>query len=292
MEKTDKILKTKDSFPTPSKALPEREPLLGVVVGRKGVGKTFTTMQLIRRYVAGAGGIKARKFLIFDVNDEFTDIKALSLKDVARFAAQSTPEIRRIRIFKENSMEQMSLDEMADALSWILKNYHRGGLLVEDLSKYTSDSYKMDIIGAICTQRHRDVDMILHFQTIGKLGHPKIWANLNYVRMHKTTDLVERHKNKFGTCEHLKIAEALVDIEYRRGNQRFACYIDMDREKINGPFNRQTFEAAVDKYISENQKLTIKTYMDQRTETGGKKYDYPAALAQCRQQLFNDYWGN
>ena len=36
-----------------------REPLLGVAVGRKGVGKSFTTNKLIEQYVVGnlASGI-------------------------------------------------------------------------------------------------------------------------------------------------------------------------------------------------------------------------------------------
>jgi flagellar biosynthesis GTPase FlhF len=50
-----------------------REPKLGVAVGRKGVGKTYTTTKLIDSYVVGnpAKGVKPRKVLILDVNDEF-----------------------------------------------------------------------------------------------------------------------------------------------------------------------------------------------------------------------------
>ena len=38
-----------------------REPKLGVAVGRKGVGKTYTTNQMIAGYVQGAAGIKAER---------------------------------------------------------------------------------------------------------------------------------------------------------------------------------------------------------------------------------------
>jgi hypothetical protein len=48
-----------------------REPKLGVAVGRKGVGKTYTTNQMIAGYVMGSATAKGRKALILDVNDEF-----------------------------------------------------------------------------------------------------------------------------------------------------------------------------------------------------------------------------
>ncbi len=270
----------------------QREPLMGCAIGKKGIGKTYMTMALIRRYVAGAGGIKPRKFLIFDVNDEFSDIKAISLKDIQKFSQQIRPEIRRIRIFHDDRPGKMTLDEMADALSHTLDCYRGGGLLVEDITKYTGDSYNRDIIGAICTQRHMDVDMILHFQTIGKMGHPKIWGNLNYVRMHKTSDTVDKHKNKFGEYQHLKICEALVEIEYRAGNQRFACYLDRDVDKISGAFTKESFTKAIDKYIQDNYNEALRPLLSRRGETGQKQFSHQSAMEHLRNELFNDYYGN
>ena len=60
-----------------------REPQLGVAVGKKGVGKTFTTNLMLQQYVNGnpAKGVYGRRALILDVNDEFTHVKAISLKD-------------------------------------------------------------------------------------------------------------------------------------------------------------------------------------------------------------------
>ena len=48
-----------------------RECKLGVVVGKKGIGKTYITTQLIQQYVKGFGKIKPRRALIIDVNDEY-----------------------------------------------------------------------------------------------------------------------------------------------------------------------------------------------------------------------------
>ena len=65
-----------------------REPKLGVAVGRKGVGKTYTTNQMLAQYVQGFGGAKPRKALILDVNDEFEDLRAIRLSDTMKFSVQ------------------------------------------------------------------------------------------------------------------------------------------------------------------------------------------------------------
>lgn len=272
-----------------------REPLLGCAIGKKGIGKTYTTLQTIYKYVNGdpARGILGRKFLIFDVNDEFEKVKAISIKDVIRFSAQKTPEIRRIRIWKDNGKGKMTLDEMAEALYFILDNYRGGGLLIEDISKYTGDNYNRDIIGAICTQRHMDCDIIMHFQTIGKLAHPKIWGNMNYVRMHKTTDTVKRHETKFaGDVEHLKICEFLVDAQYRDGDPRFSCYLNLDNLKISGKFTKEQFLAAIDDFIRENYHRMVKPLLEYRDDNGNKMYTHAEAVKMIRERLFKEYYGN
>ena len=78
-----------------------REPKLGVAVGKKGVGKTFITTKMINSYIKGnpSKGVKPRRALVLDVNDEFVGYKALRLKDVKRFSAHPTIEARRIRPF-------------------------------------------------------------------------------------------------------------------------------------------------------------------------------------------------
>ena len=55
----------------------QREALLGIAVGKKGVGKTYATLIEIQRYLKGnpRTGAKPRKVLILDVNNEFGNIK-------------------------------------------------------------------------------------------------------------------------------------------------------------------------------------------------------------------------
>lgn len=78
-----------------------REPLLGVAIGRKGVGKSYTTNKLIQEYVTGnlASGVLPRKALILDVNDEYEHIKGIAIKDLIRFSLHPHVEARRIRPF-------------------------------------------------------------------------------------------------------------------------------------------------------------------------------------------------
>ena len=51
-----------------------------IACGKKGVGKTVATIEMIYRYISGnpQKGIPPRKALIFDVNDEFSHFWSVS----------------------------------------------------------------------------------------------------------------------------------------------------------------------------------------------------------------------
>ena len=143
----------------------QRDPKLMIVVGRKGCGKTYTTTKMIKQYVLGnpAKGVPARRALILDVNDEYEDIKALKQSDIIRFSAHPKIEARRIRPFHDNGI-RMTLRDLQEVLFKILQNFSSGLLLIEDPSKFLSDFLPNDLVGAICTNRHRDCDIIMHYQ--------------------------------------------------------------------------------------------------------------------------------
>ena len=77
-----------------------REPKLGVAVGKKGVGKTYITTKMINSYVRGnpSKGVKPRRALVLDVNDEFVQYKALRVRDVKKFSAHPKIETNENRI--------------------------------------------------------------------------------------------------------------------------------------------------------------------------------------------------
>ena len=265
-----------------------REALLGVAVGKKGIGKTYTTLALINSYIKGSLNTKPRRALILDVNDEFETIKAIKLNDVALFTYHPKIECRRIRPYNADG-SKMTLNEVADSLWHILKVYKGGLLLVEDINKYVGDYLSSDLVGALCTNRHSDLDIILHFQSIGRVG-TKIWQNINWLRFHKNTDSVDRHKKKFeDKWEAFKICEILVNKQYFGGNSHFYLTFDCDHEKILGTFSRKMMEEAIDEYIALNYLRKVKPLLNQVSAQGKKKHNPATATASVKAELLKMY---
>lgn len=260
-----------------------REAKMILVAGRKGVGKTYQTLIHISKYVRTTPFKKGRKVLIFDVNNEFGNVQKdhknpnfpkihlIKLGQVPAFSKITQPIVARVSIFKANG-KRMTLNEMARALGYILEYYRNGMILIEDISKYITDSIPGDLIGSICTQRHVSVDTIIHVQTKGKLFNPKLWGNCNELRLHRADDTIERHKSKIsGNIEHLLIMEKLIDLKFNSGNKRFFCYLDKDLGKIKGKFSRAEFVKAIEDYLSSNYSRILKPLLDQRNIYSGKK---------------------
>jgi hypothetical protein len=297
-----------------------REPLFYVVVGKKRIGKTHTTKQLIKNYIKGvpATGLKPRKVLIMDVNNEFTEFKTIDPKDIIKFTVHPKVEARRISPLKPNGYP-MSLDEIAVTTYQALKDFRGGMFIMEDIAKYVTDSLNKDIIGTLATNAHVDNDIIAHFQFLGKAGNPKIKATMNILRLHKTLDPVSRHKDKFEEYyEIIAIAETIVNNSYQKGMKmirelkrknvsdfeiqksvifdkycRVYVHVDFDNENIKGHFTPEQFSQAIEDYIMNNPKETINKYMSRKNpETGKPFYTYKDALKVCRSELFEKYYGN
>lgn len=292
-----------------------REALLGVVVGRKGVGKTHKTLKEIEKYAYGGRAMR-RRVLLFDVNNEFTQFEPIALKDIKNWCSYGHIEVRRVSIFKAKGDEnltvngqpiyktptgKMTLNEMAGALFYILKNYFVGMLLIEDINKYTSDSMPNDLIGAICTQRHVGVDIIIHFQNIGRFGHPKIVGNANWLRFHKVTDSVNRHKDKFeDIVEPLRLCELMVNKKYSEAGEHdkeaksFHVFWDADAEKIKGACTKKDFVEAVETYLRTDKKREISSMLKEEDLYTGKKLyaDRAALVKKLIQEKIDLYYGN
>ena len=265
-----------------------REALLGVAVGKKGIGKTYTTLQIISQYIKGSSTVKPRRALILDVNDEFGNIKAIRLSDVALFTYHPKIECRRIRPYNEDG-SKMTLDQVADTL-WEVLNVYKGGLLlVEDVNRYVGDYLPNDLVGALCTNRHSSLDIILHFQSIGRVG-TKIWQNINWLRFHKNTDSVDRHQKKFqDKYEAFKIIEILVNKQYFNGNKYFYLTFDTDSEKILGTYSNKMISEAIDEYLAINYRTKVKPILNQIDSKGKKKYTSETATKLVKGELIKMY---
>lgn len=273
-----------------------RIPKILVVYAKKGGGKSYTTMKMMRQTVAGnpAKGVPPRRCLILDVNDEFVDIPALNIKDIDLFSVHNIIEIRRIRPFiidENGKSKRMTLDDIANTLFYILEHFRNGLFLIEDINRYVSDTMPNDLVGAICTNRHIGVDMVIHYQSIGRITS-KVWQNVNLLRIHKITDTVAKHKHKFeDKYEYLSIAEIIVNRRYDNGYKRFFLYADVDEEVLTGNFTQKEFEMAVDDFISIEHKTLIKPLLNAIDQNGKKKYTPQQAYQQVKQRLLA-YNGN
>jgi hypothetical protein len=260
-----------------------REPLILAAVGKRGVGKSYQTMKLMQQYVMGnpSKGVPPRRVLIMDVNDEYYNIEPISLADVSLYSLHPKMEIRRIRPLRPDG-SRMGFDEWAQALFYVLQRYYNGFLLIEDVNKFVGDYLPNDLVGAICTNRHVGVDIMLHYQAIGRLT-PKIWQNLNVLRFHKNSESVDRHEKKFPEkYEFLKIAENMVESEYYAGNTRFFLTVNLDTEKIRGTFSKELFIKGMNEYIAMYQNALVKPYLNKLDERGRKMYDNKSALEAVR----------
>ncbi len=274
----------------------ERESNLGVSVGRKRIGKTYQAMQIIEKYVAGVSGLnsKPRKVLIIDIQDEFTQYEPLHINDVTKFAAHPKIEARRIRPIYPETGKVITHDEFQKLLFYAGDNFKGGLLVAEDINKYVGDNPKQDITGLFCTNAHSDLDILLHYQSIGRLT-PKIWQNLNWLRFFKNNQSVDEHEEKFPErYQMLKIVELMVNKQYKEGDIRFNVFVDLDNNKVEGNFTKEMFVEAIETYISINYRSLMrdnKNYFDAKK---GKfiERDTTEIFKQLRRELYLDYNGN
>ena len=273
-----------------------REPKLVVATGRKGVGKTFTTVKYIRNYVVPnpSSGWPSRRVLIFDTNGEFNDpvkypdIRALALKDVAKYSAHPKIEIRRVAPFFKTG-EEMPPATKIQVVLYILQNYRNGLLLLEDINNYLSDNMPRDVVGTILSQRHKGLDVMLHYQSIGRI-QAKIWPHINILRMHKTQDSVMRHEEKFpDKYEILQISENIVNAKYTEGDRHFYLHVDFDSEKINGDFTKEEFEKAVEEYISLHYNRLVAPIMNRRDRSGNRVTSPEVVYDGIKEKLTKQY---
>lgn len=284
-----------------------RHAELTVVAGRRKTGKTNQTLTQLFKAVMQHN----RKVLIFDPTDEFGDyqyrdneprlsIKPIFIRDIPRFSVQMKAEIVRIKPYFDDG-RRMSTDDMANVLSIILQSYRNGIMLIEDINKYVTDNPRNDLMGSLATLRQNGVDLIAHYQMIGKAGNPKILGMTNYIRMHKTADQVARHEDKFlDKTQILSISENIVNARFRYGVQKkvynytgtyFSCLVDMEALKIDGVFTQKEAEKAVEQYISHNSANTIRSEYNSLDRTGKRVWkDYASCYAYVERNMMEDYF--
>lgn len=265
----------------------KREPILMCATGKKGVGKTFTTNLLIDSYTKGNKKTrkKPRKVLIYDINMEYTQYKAIEVQHIQKFSKQAKVEVRRVLPILDNG-KMASLSEMLDILSQLIMKYRGGMLILEDINRYLVQSRTVDVIGLLATNRHRDLDIICHFQSLSALD-PRMWQNTSFVRFHYQIDDIKRYQQRIPNYELFKIAQCLVDYKYLKlGDKRFFVYIASDENYITGNFTRKDYQFACNEYLERNPKR-ISDY-SKRFGTGKKAREQ--AKVHLIKELFQKYY--
>ena len=186
------------------------------------------------------------KVLIYDVNMEYTQFKTIALKDVKRFTMQKAVEVRRVVPRMEDG-SSANIDQMIEILTEILKSFAKGLLLLEDINKYMIGTQSQEIISTLCTVRHKDLDLIIHLQSLAAVT-TRMFQNCKVIRFHKQEDPIERYKDRLPNFEIVKIAQILVDTQYEKGNIRFYCHVSGQERYIRGMFSKASLKDACTKY--------------------------------------------
>jgi len=290
----------------------KRECNLTLVAGVKRIGKSNETLRhILESYIKDNPdtGKKGLKCLIFDVNNEYGSyelhcsdgkkrmvrVAQLMAKDIKQFNMQRIVEVRRIIPSKEKTETNEIIADndgaTEDLLLQVVKDFRGGLLFIDDLNTVFGDSLPKKFAGMLSNNAHRNADILLQVQSIGRIL-PKTWQNTNYVRFHHQLDSIDDSKDKLTThYEIFKIAQMLVDDQYYNVNKRYFVWVDRDDFKIKGNFNKQQLQKAIEEYISTNSSV-LKPMLEKRDNQGKKVNSYPVALQMKSNQLFEKYNGN
>ncbi len=264
----------------------KRDGIIMVATGQQRVGKTYQTTKYIELYVKDipSEGWKGQKVIIFDTNMEYTQYPSMNIRDIKRFTKQQRPEIRRILPLNDDG-SIMGIDEKIEVLKQVLAYFAKGLILLEDINSYLVDARTDYLISALTTVRHREVDVMIHYQTLAKVP-PLMRENTTVFRLHKQQETIDSYKNRLPFYELLKIGEYLVNEQYFSGNERFFCYVSGSFGYIKGKFDKKDLEKACRKYAEGNSpetKIIAKRYK-------GAKDAYEKAVNEVTKELMTKYY--
>lgn len=276
----------------------ERQPLLTIICGMKGVGKTYQTVKEIDNYVKDnpKTGKKGRKALILDFNNEESYQKYLAVES-KWIRTLTEPRARRIVPFDARG-RQFTLEDMKKTAEYVIFNFKNGLLVLEDIDKYLTGGHGKSLIGALTTNRHSGMDILIAHQSLSKVTQTE-WQNCAFLRLHHQLDDVERIEENVPNYPLLKIAQTIVDRRYYEAVRQFKelgaidenefkkrrsfyVHINMLEHKIIG-CTPEEFKAGAMEFIRQNPRL-----INKRMRIGditGKPYNKQEAMA----SMFKEY---
>lgn len=164
-----------------------REFTFQVAVGTTGAGKTYINKQIIQNYLKQFN----MPVLIFDVNNEYSDYKALDFDinttnerqkaKLFKMLTTSKPFVARVVPLQKNG-DMMTMAQKKETYQ-LMGKYFLGGLLVlEDILTYEKGFRSQEAVGIISTLRHGR-DLLLSFQGTDFI-EKAVLNVIKYIRLH------------------------------------------------------------------------------------------------------------
>ncbi len=277
-----------------------RQPMILLVCGETGVGKTYRNKQEIKRYMQPftPTGKKGRRVLCFDTNDD--DYREYFTVSPDHIHQLKNIQARRIRPFNVNG-SPMDDGQKREVVHNILRYYQGGLIVLDDIDHYMTGTKGQAMIGALCTARHKGIDLLLTHQSVAKVSTTE-WQNCTWLRLHHQVDDVTRYKERIPKYHLVRIAQLIVDEQYELATTAFTSglieekeyerrksffvFVNMREQKIRG-CSRAAFIRAARKYIDQEEGKKVRMMLNERKFKTGKPL-YPnrnAALV----KLISDY---
>jgi hypothetical protein len=249
----------------------KREPTLEVAIGFRGVGKTYTLNEIAGNYIKTLH----RPVLVFDVNNEYSDYKAIDFDATEQNEFKRSEQIRNIKApgkyriipFKKNR-QPMTASELLITGATIVAYYRNGMAVLEDINKYTSSHFKQEFIGTFVGLRHLGVDLVIHFQSLHAIP-PKVWDNLEYLRWHKCGEKIFKYKGRVSNLELFTIAECIVDTNYQT-DPHYYLWVNNLKDKLIG-VTQEDFKQGCITYLNTHPQ-ELNRIMNHISDDGNKKY--------------------
>ena len=263
----------------------ERQPMIMLVCGETGVGKTYRNKQEIKHYMMDhlAIGKKGRKVLAFDTNDDdYPEFKTVSPNHLKALTKVSS---RRIRPFNGDG-SPMDNEEKKQVITKIMKHYKNGLVVLDDIDHYMTGAKGQSMIGALCTVRHKGNDVLLTHQSVAKITTSE-WQNCTWLRLHHQVDDVTRYKERIPKYQMVRIGQLIVDEQYELSatafesgklserdykiQKSFFVYVNMREQRITG-CSRAAFIRACKKFIDQEEQKKVRLMLNEQDFEGQHIY--------------------
>ena len=137
-------------------------------------------------------------------------------------------------------------------------------------------------MGRITTNRHKGLDIMMHFQTVGQIP-PKFWeGNFHYLRFHYQDTNLKRLNKIGGKTALLHIAMNIVAKKFREGNPYFFVWLDVLNYKMLN-IDKETFYEAAKLYIIINRR-------DYTLQLAMTKDTYPKLPSHRQAEIAQGLW--